>query len=155
MVGKIKTGGPSYRKHLAQLGKANPEKAKAKEHRKVHETLVGIIKDGELKRAVRKYGRPIRFAELNPGGTLGYRYLEINPDGKVMIVVRELDYWADTCSQNHDSRYPLYVRAGKVLFTDEERRERYATEVVMHGPKDILSSLEKAIVSALPEPETE
>ncbi|MFH1174358.1 MAG: hypothetical protein V1725_04445 [archaeon] len=126
---------PHYKMYLDDLRKSKTERelkdeTEEKVQKAIHATLVELLRDTELLDAIREYGHPIQFAEGGSG--CGYSHLEINPKRGLLIVIRDLDYMADSSSENHLDTYAPYIRDGRVFFKEEKGREVDAAKAVRH-----------------------
>ena len=123
-----------YKTQLKGLAKSNPETLERAQRKEIHKTLATLLGDKELLAAVNSYGQGIDFASgRNPNPSFnGYSHLEIVPEKSLQIVITEVNNGADSFSENHDSRYPLYVKKGRVYFTDEHGKEHDAAATVRH-----------------------
>lgn len=91
--------------------------------RRINAALVKIFDDSDLHAAVRAYGQRITFAPsrtgpFRPGDDCytGFFHLELDPDKRMVLVRRELQFMADHPDQVELNDYDLFQTDGGIFY---------------------------------------
>lgn len=90
--------------------------------RRMNGLLVRIFNDSELHAAIRAYGEKIPFAHYRTDDSCytGFFNLELDPEKRMILVRRELQYMADHNDETELKNYDLFQTDGRLFYVQRK-----------------------------------